>query len=341
MPDVKDAFRAPQQVEPPTAVAYVPSAQAYNDALQALQAAVAKAAEPNADPSAVKATMDAADSARTATKKVSSGLPPDHEAQIDAVVGALMMEPITAAQNAFPKPGEELNRAGGAFCTSFAPITHKFPFSPAAKDEATLQELGEVFRPTGSKLAAFEDTLKKVIVCKSGKCGTIENATINVNPVFLNFLNQAAKLSFALYGDSGTDPNYHYTLTPLKSDQVDGYELAVNGDSSKLAGGAAKSYTWPGSGTPSFKLSLNLAGGTGLGVQSRDGLWSLFRFFADADRTTANGSSYNFLWKFRAGVGGSPPVIAGRPLEYEFTVDANIFSKEFLAGMRCVPTVAK
>jgi len=118
------------------------------------------------------------------------------------------------------------------------------------------------------------------------------------------------------------------------------FEVTVNSDVSKVSGGTPKNYIWPGSGTPNFKLNLNLAGGTPLGVQSRDGLWAVFRFFADADRTTATGASYDFFWTFRTGVGSSPVNVAGRPLAYDFTVDANIFSKEFLAGMRCVPTVA-
>ena len=119
----------------------------------------------------------------------------------------------------------------------------------------------------------------------------------------------------------------------------------MNDDDSKLAGGAKKAFIWPGAGNRNFKLNLNLTGGTPFGVQSRDGLWSVFRFFADADRTTANGSSYDFLWNFRQGQGGSAPIVAGRPLAYAFTVDANgapaVFSKDFLAGMKCVPQVAK
>ena len=342
LPDVRDAFKAPQQVEPLSAVAYVPSAQPYNDALQALQVAIGKAAEPNADPATVKAAQDAADSARQLTRKISSTFPLDREGQVDSMVGALMLEPITEAERVLRGVGaDDLNSKGAGFCSSFGPITRKFPFNPAAREEATLQEIGDIFRPTGSKLATFEDGIKKVIVCKSGTCNVVDNPPVQVNPAFRNFISQAAKLSYALYGDSGTDPNYHYTLTPKNSDQVDMFEVSVNGDLSKLPGGTGKAYVWPGSSSPSFKLSLDLKGGTGLGVQSRDGLWSVFHFFADADRTMASGSSYEFLWKFRAGVGGSPPIIAGRPLEYAFLVDANIFSKEFLAGMKCVPTVAK
>jgi len=41
----------------------------------------------------------------------------------------------------------------------------------------------------------------------------------------------------------------------------------------------------------------------------------------------------------------APPIVAGHPLSFAFTVDTNgapaVFSKEFLASMKCVPTVAK
>ncbi|HEY3836685.1 MAG TPA: ImcF-related family protein [Bryobacteraceae bacterium] len=342
MPDVKDAFRAAQQVEPPGALAYVPSVQPYNDALQGLQSTISKAAEPNADPNTVKTAQDAADTARAATRRISSGLPPDHAGQVDAVVGALLMEPIIEADKKLRGVGaDELNSAGGGFCSAFSPITRKFPFNPAAREEATLAEIAEVFRPVNSKLATFEDKLKKVIVCKGGVCTPVEPPPVQLNPAFRNFISQAAKLSFALYGDSGTDPNYHYTLTPQKSDQVDAFDVTVNGDTAKLSGGTGKAYIWPGSANPNFKLDLNLAGGTALGAQDRTGIWSLFHFFADADRTVANGSSYDFIWIYRAGAGGVAPKVAGRPLQYAFTVDANIFSKEFLAGMKCVPAVAK
>ncbi len=347
LPDVNDAFKVPHQVEPASAVAYVPSAQPYNDALQNLQAAIAKAAEANADPTSVQAAQAAADAARSATKKISSGFPVDREGQLDAVVGSLMLEPITQAERMFKGLGaDELNGAGAGFCNSFGPITRKFPFSPAAKDEASLDEIADIFKPKSGKLwVMYEGGLKKVIQCTSGECAVVDKPPVTVNPVFLRFFTQAVKFSRALYGDAGADPAYHYTLIPQKSDQVESFDVTVNGDQTKLNGGAKKEFIWPGGPNRSFKLNLDLAGGTALGVQSRDGLWSVFRFFADADRITANGSSYDFLWNFRQGQGGSAPIVAGRPLSYGFTVDANgapaVFSKDFLAGMKCVPLVAK
>ena len=123
------------------------------------------------------------------------------------------------------------------------------------------------------------------------------------------------------------------------------FEITVNGDTSRLAGGAAKAFTWPGGPARNFKLDLKLAGGTPFGVQNREGLWAVFRLFADADRTVHSGAGYDFLWNFRQGQGGSAPVVNGRPLSYEFNLDTGgapaVFSKEFLAGLKCVSVVAR
>ena len=347
LPDVNAAFQVPHQVEPASAVAYVPSAQAYNDALQNLQAAIAKAADAQASPDSVKAAQDAADAARAATKKTTAGFPVDREGQLDSAVGALMLEPITEAERMFKGLGaEELNSKGAGLCSSLGAITRKFPFNPTARDEATLDEIADIFKPKDGKLwVMYNGGLNKFVQCAGGDCKVVDKPTVSINPVFLHFFTQAVKFSRALYGDAGNDPAYHYTLIPQKSDQVESFDITVNGEQIKLDGGAKKDFVWPGGANRNFKLNLNLAGGTALGVQSRDGLWSVFRFFADADRTTFNGSSYDFFWNFRQGQGGAAPIVAGRPLAYAFTVDANgapaVFSKEFLAGMKCVPTVAK
>jgi type VI secretion system protein ImpL len=349
LPGVKEAFKAVQTVEPPTAVAYVPSAQAYNDSLQNLQASIDKAVEANSDPSGLKGVQDMADAARRETRKVASTLPADPEAHVEAVVGDLMMKPITDAERLIKgHDADDLNRKGAGFCGSFGAITRKFPFNKDSREDATLSEVADIFKPKEGQLwKLYDGGLNKVVLCNAGDCKAIDNPTVSVTPTFLNFFRQAVRLSRALYGDAGADPAYHYTLVPHKSDQVESFDVTVNGDVSKLAGGAQKAFIWPGSPSPSFKLSLNLAGGTGLGypVQNSDSLWAVFRFFADANQTAASGSSYDFVWDFSTGRHGAAPIVAGRPLSFAFTVDTGgapaVFSKEFLASMKCVPTIAK
>ncbi len=232
------------------------------------------------------------------------------------------------------------------FCSSFGPVSRKFPFSPLARDEATLSEIADIFRPKDSKLSKLADGLDKVVHCTGDECAAVNGAPVGVSQAFLRFFSQAMKFSHALYGDARTDPAYHYTLTPQKSDQVESFDITVNGEQAQLAGGAKKEFIWPGGGNPNFKLGLKLPGGTPLGVQSFDGLWSVFRFFARANTKGVRGSSYDFLWTVTSGDPPSPVMGAnGQPLVYEITFDANgasaIFSKDFLAGMKCVPKVTR
>jgi type VI protein secretion system component VasK len=209
-----------------------------------------------------------------------------------------------------------------------------------------LAEIADVFKPKDGKLwVLYEGGLKKAIQCKDGECTPLDKAPMTISPSFLRFFNQAVKFSRALYADAGADPNYHYALSLQKSDQIDSVEVTVNGDHAKLPGGTKKDYIWPGGTGRNFKVTLNLAGGTSTGLPPRDGLWSVFRFFADADKTTFNGTAYDFLWSPRQGRDGGGLIIADRPLSYTFTVDTNgapaVFSKEFLAGLKCLPVGAK
>src|SRR5262249_49470766 len=146
-----------------------PSAQPYNDALQALQVAIAKVGDAAADPAAVKPAQDAADSARAVTNKLSSTFPVDREGQLERVIGALMLEPITEADKKLRGLGaDELNSKGAGLCNSMGPITRKFPFNPAAREEATLQEIADIFQPKSGKLwVLYEGGLKKAIACSA------------------------------------------------------------------------------------------------------------------------------------------------------------------------------
>lgn len=349
LPGVAPAFRAVMVVEPTPAVQQyvVPPNQPYNNALLKLQATIDQAAKMQGgpDPGAEKATRDDAQAAKQATKQMSASFPVDPDGHVEAIVEDLMLKPILYAEALAKGIGAgDLNAKGAGFCAGFAPIYKKFPFNPATRDEATLQEISDTFRPKDGKLWTFyEASLKTVVQCTATECTAIPNAPVEVNPAFLRFFNQAAKFSRALYTDSPTAPAYHYSLKPAKSELIDAFDFTVNGESSKLAGGAQKSFIWPGSASPNFRLDLSL-GGTPIGVQNRDGLWAVFRFFADADRTVANGTSYDFFWSPRQGKDAEPMTFKGKAITYAITVDAvgpAVFNKDFLAGLKCVGTVAK
>jgi type VI secretion system protein ImpL len=348
LPGVAQAFKAVHTVEPPSGVQQyvVPANQPYNNSLLKLQGTIDQAANMpgGPDPNAENATRADGLAARQSTRQISASFPVDPDTHMETVVEALMLQPITNAEGLSRGMGAaDLNGKGAAFCAAFLPLTHKFPFNPIAQPEVTLDELGSIFRPKDGKLWAFYETsLKPVLQCSAADCTPMPNAPVAVNPAFVRFFSQAARFSRALYGESGTDPNFKYTLRPQKSDIIEEFDLTVNGEGAQLAGGASKAYQWPGNGTRNLKLSFKPLG---FGPPGKDGLWSVFRFFADADRTTNAGAGYEFFWTLRTGQGGAPMETAnGRPVTYEFNLDTGgapaVFSKDFLSGLKCVGTVA-
>jgi type VI secretion system protein ImpL len=341
VPGVADKFKAPQAVVPcPSAQMYiVDSNRPYNSGLQALQQAVDRAADPGANKEdASHAMRDSGQSATLTARQLGAAFPPDAEAQMDQRSLDLLLQPIKYLDGMV---SSDLKGSGQSFCTAFNQATlHKFPFDPQAKDEVKLDELGALLQPKSGKLwVYYESNLKSVLQCSNGDCSASGGTALN--PGFASFIGNLMKFSRAIYGDSGADMNYQYSLTPQKSDLVDEFDVTVNGAQSKLKGGTQHSYAWPGSGTRNFELDLRLAGG-GLPQQAKiyDGPWAVFRFFADADKTTGN----VFSWSVTSGRDQQPTRINGRPLTYDFSVGTNgpaVFSKEFLSKLKCVVPVAR
>ena len=94
------------------------------------------------------------------------------------------------------------------------------------------------------------------------------------------------KFSLAIYGESVTEMNYQYSLTPQKSELVDEFEVTINGAVSKLKGGTQHSYVAKGRarGRGISQIgSLKLVGGGGCRSRCQDVMTdrgAVFRFFA-------------------------------------------------------------
>lgn len=343
LPQVSDAFKSVHMVVPPsdTQQYIVPTDQGYNNGLLKLQQSVDQAATAN-NPEALKATKDDASAAKLTEKQLSNTFPIDVDAHLETTVDALLLQPITHLDGLGPNP----NPAGRAFCTAFDPLTRKFPFTPTAQPEVTLQELGDILHPKNGKLWQFYDsTVKNYLVCQGNDCQPNPSAPGQLNPGFVNFFKQMVRFSRALYGENGTDPSFKFTLRAQKSDLVQAFDVTLNSDRAELTGGAQKAYVWPGTTPYAFRLTVKVAGGSQIEVQSWSGPWAVFRFFADADRSGQSGGLYTFLWVARSGRSGSQMMIGGKPLTYEFGVDAGgapaVFSKDFLSTLKCVSTVAR
>jgi type VI protein secretion system component VasK len=311
----------------------------YNSGLQALQQAVDRAADPSANKEQASSAMrDSGQAATLTARAVGQNFPPDSEAQMDQRSLELLLQPIKYLDGMV---SSDLKGAGQSFCMAFNQATlHKFPFDPLAKDEAKLEELAALLQPKSGKLWVYYDSnLKSVLQCSNGECSA--SGATALNPGFAAFIGNLMKFSRAIYGDEGTEMNYQYSLAPQKSDLVDEFDVTVNGAMSKLKGGTQHSFVWPGSGARNFALDLKLVGG-GLPQQAKtyDGNWAVFRFFADADKTTGN----VFSWSVTSGRDQQPTRINGKPLIYDFSVGTNgpaVFSKEFLSRLKCAVPVSR
>ena len=156
---------------------------------------------------------------------------------------------------------------------------------------------------------------------------------------FVTFFDNMARFSEALYPSNSAAPRLTYTLQPVASDRMEGATLTLDGKTAKYQGRMQpEQFIWPGQSQQMLKLDIRLKGGSDVPVQDWQGLWSLFRFFADADQFTRSGSVYNLQWNMRQGREGR--VI----LTYNFLLDVGnappLFSKEWLSGLRCVSTAA-
>ncbi len=119
--------------------------------------------------------------------------------------------------------------------------------------------------------------------------------------------------------------------------------LIIDGQTATFSGQAAgKQYVWP---SRELRLGGKLAGGSEMGLQDRQGLWSAFRFFADADRFEPSGAGYNLTWVVRQGREAQPVRVGGRELTYRFFLDMGgapaVFDKNFLASLKCISQAAR
>jgi type VI secretion system protein ImpL len=347
-PKVKAAFDAVHKVVPPSeAMQFIgPTNTNYMNALVTLQAGLDQAASApgGPDPAAAAATMSQASSAKIATRQLAQSFRLDPEANVHGTVQKLMEDPITHAEALLRGVGPgEMNQKARALCAGFG-IVNKFPFNPTAIPEVTLPELAAIFRPReGSLWTFYEANLKNFLQKQGSQFVPAPGAPFPLEPAFVRFFNQAAAFSEALYPNNSPEPRYSYSLKPLPSDQLQSVTLTIDNQAATFtAQTPARRYVWP---SYQLKLSVKVAGGSEFGLHDWQGLWSAFRFFVDADQVSQSGGGYVLTFQPTQGRSNTPMVVVGRPLVYRFQVDTGgapaIFSKDFLASLKCVSQAAR
>jgi type VI secretion system protein ImpL len=345
VPDVANPFQPVQAVVPPTTVEkYVaPPNQTYIGNLLTLQGSLDALAQASTNDAAKNTTLANATAAHATAKQVSLTFNPDPTpAHMDALALKLMEDPITYAENLLRSLGPAtLNANGRNFCAEYRAMFSKFPFNRTSKVDATVDDVNSIFKnPDGKFWKFYNDNLAKLLP-KPGYVPTTVDG-VSLTPGFVAFFKQAAAFGDSLYAGNTPDPHFTYTLKSVQSDGIEGAVLTLDGQQISYSGSnmVTKSLNWQATGAHGVKATYRRGGDNDW--DNEDGLWAIFKFFYQADRTVPAGGGYTLEWVMRSGKDSKPVMIeGGKELTVRFQADVPMFQKDFFARLACVADVAK
>ncbi|HJT90030.1 MAG TPA: ImcF-related family protein, partial [Bryobacteraceae bacterium] len=351
-PAVANVFQPVQTVVPPQSTdRYIaPPNQNYMNALVTLQTSLEGVAGQPGQPSDAAAgqTLTNATQAKVTTRQMAQAFRLDSSGHIEADTQKLLEEPITYVEGLLRSLGPaELNAKGKALCAQFRPVMAKYPFNPNATAEASIAEVNALLHKPDGALWMFYDPSVQKILPKQG-AGYVPNAAagVTVNPAFVNFFNNAAAFSDAIYAGNASDPHLTYTLKPEQSEGIQSGTLHLDGQTLAYAGSAAapKQFTWQGSGMHEARATVKFGNGPDLAWSNSTGVWAVFQFFAKAERWQPVGSAQMLEWVIR--IGKDPVTLPnGKPLTVRFDLDMTggpqVFQRGYFSRMACVAEVAR
>ena len=332
--NISSAFQAPQAVVPssnPDNVFTAQTNQAYIQKLQDLGGAVKTVTENPLvanDPAAATPIINAAIAAEQAAENLRNSFVPDMAGAMDKTSYNLLEAPIKSAEElAARAPASAANGGAQSFCEQIAPVLRKFPFNPQSDVEASTEEAAQVFAPNQGKFAQFYNTsLQKLVLQQGSQFVAAPGSKVPINGAFLKFLNDAQKISTALFSSGGNQPSLTFTLTEVKSSGV--AEATLNIDGQQITG-AGQTATFHWNSQPGSKISLATKQNT---APPMAGTWSVFRLGFDASHVAPNRLKYLFQFNNQ-----TPEVVlfdASGP-------GAALLDPQFMRGLHCVTTVTR
>src|SRR5262249_20161781 len=162
----------------------------------------------------------------------------------------LLLDPITSVEELIRGVGPaELNGKGRTFCGQMTQVWKRYPFNPAASSAASVDDVNGLFRkPDGALWTLYDPALQKLLVKQGSSYVPSPNGGAVLTPAFVNFFNQAAALSEALYAGNSKDPHFAYSLKalPFVGFTNLGITLVIDGQTLKYTGGQAapQKFVW-------------------------------------------------------------------------------------------------
>jgi type VI secretion system protein ImpL len=329
VPEIKDVFQPPQQVTPPGCKSVLGGSgnQSYMEALIKLQAAVAQfAANPGPAGEAHRAQANAeAVNALITTAQVARSFSTDRGGDVDLKTRRLLEDPITNVQRLLKVDvAGPVNAAAKQFCATVRPLTAKYPFSPRASQEATLQEVAALLRPgEGTLWQFYERELKAVLTRQGNEFVVNPSAPMKFNPAFLTSLSRMAALSEMFFREGAKEPKFDFSVRLATGEDVQSLQMHILGQTVRLGPKVAQKLTWPGKASD-VRLTPKFTGGSEFEAPMTDpGLWAPFRFFGEfSGWEPAPGSEYLLSRNLNLGTRQIYVPNTNRPVVLRLLVDA-------------------
>lgn len=331
--EIAQAFQAPQSLLPQAGLdARLIAApnQPYIQSLQGIEAAIKGVlANPTSanDPAAYGPIGQAAVNADQAAKATSIGFVPDRQGNVDKVTLAIMEAPIEAAEAlAAQAPARAAGGAAKNFCAQIAPTMAKFPFNPQSSQDATPEEVAQIFAPGQGSFAQFANgSLRSMVVQQGGQFVVAPGSTVKINPAFLHFLTSAQKVSSSMFANGGNQPALDFMLVEVRSGSSAEANLTIDGKELK---GSGQSGTFHWVAQPGSQITL----ATPQDMRNFKYSWSLLHFAYAGTQTSANRLKFSFSLNNQA-----PEVV------YFDTSGAGaaLLNVDFMRNFHCVSAVGR
>lgn len=338
-PQIKSVFQSTQSLVDPNAVDRFigPGNQNYINALLTLSSNVTQVAQNPAagnDPAAFMPIVSAASAADVAARQTAQAFSIDSQMHTENTVLALMLAPVQCAAKLPPSPGAAANGAGAKICASVNNLLGKFPFSPNAASQASLDEVNQVFAPdTGVVWTIYNGALKSYLAPAGAQYAPAPSAPQQVNPKFAQYFSRLARVSSDLYAPGSKTPAFNFTLRFLPSSGITGANFVVDGQRIP-SGSTTQQFKW--SGPDARQASLV----TDSGEVPYQGTWALFQLVRRAQITHPEGKM-RLDYSLETTLAGQK-INQGKMVSFEATgPGAELLDPNFLSGLSCVSTVVK
>jgi type VI secretion system protein ImpL len=342
-PDIARIFQPVQSVVPAPCQEQLigPGNKPYMDGLVALESCIEQVqTAPPAGKDQAKAQCGlTAGNAKVATRQIAQGFKIDPQQRIDSTVQRIMLDPIVTLEGALLPSGPA---GAGSVCNALASLTQKAPFRLNATEQASLQDIQNIFQPgTGLLSSFYSQNLTNFLTQQGAQYVPNPTSPVKLNPAFLSFFNRAMALQGALYPGGSQQLQFHYSLRPQAGSPS--FSLTIDGQTLKYSGGtvAPTPFVWPAA-TQGASLSV-VIGGAEANIVTYQGPLAAFQFFGNS-KWQKSESGYTLEWSAQ-GSSGQLLQVAGKPVIIHFDLDTKgadpIFRPGYFSSLGCVSKVSQ